>query len=67
MSYQAKRLLEEGLALALADRRLLAEELFASLSEEEDEAFAAELRRRREEAISDPSCMVPWTEIEHNQ
>ena len=67
MSYQTKKLLEESLALTLAERRLLAEELFASLSEEEDEAFSAELRRRREEAMRDPSCMVPWAEIDRDQ
>lgn len=67
MSIQTRNLLEEGLALSLPERRMLAEELFASLADDEDAAFSAELRRRREEALRDPSCMVPWTEIEKDQ
>ena len=67
MSTQTQTLLEAGLTLSLPERRLLAEGLFASMADDEDVAFSAELRRRREEALRDPSCMVPWTEIEKDQ
>jgi hypothetical protein len=66
MSIATQELLKAGLQLTAEERRLLAEELLASLAEEDDEAFLAEIQRRRDEAIRDPSCMIPAHEINWN-
>lgn len=66
MSIATQELLKAGLQLTVEERRLLAEELLASLAEEDDEAFLAEIQRRRDEALRDPSCMIPVNEINWN-
>lgn len=67
MSTQTRSLLQAGLALPDDERRALAEELLASLADEDDEAFAAELRRRREEAMQNPSCMLPISALDQDE
>lgn len=60
MSHRGNQLLKEVMALSLADRQVMIEELLESI---DDDAFKAELKRRRDEYLADKSCSVPWTAI----
>lgn len=64
MRIATQELLKAGLQLTADERRLLAEELLASLAEEDDEALLAEIQRRRNEGLRDPSCMIPSNKID---
>ncbi|MBI3822569.1 MAG: addiction module protein [Planctomycetes bacterium] len=67
MTATAKSLLESALTLPQEERRAIAEALLESvpddISELDEEAFAAELRRRSDEMKKDPSCGIPWSEL----
>lgn len=60
MSHRGNQLLKEVMALSLADRQVMIQELLESI---DDDAFKAELKRRRDEYLADKSCSVPWTAV----
>jgi hypothetical protein len=64
MSQRGKKLLSEVLRLPVAERKMLAREVIASL---DDAAFKAELKRWRDEYLLDERCAVPWTHIDHDE
>jgi putative addiction module component (TIGR02574 family) len=68
MSPKLQNVVREALTLPEDDRAVLVEELPASLPPENDQltddGFYAELERRSEEYKRDPSCAVPWSEVE---
>jgi putative addiction module component (TIGR02574 family) len=67
MTATAITLLESALALPESERIALAEALFDSVPDDrcelDEEAFAAELRRRSEEMKKDPSASISWSEL----
>ena len=69
MSTDPQSILTAALTLPDADRAMIAERLMDSLPDNDvdgmtDEEFEAELERRHEEAMGDPSVMIPWTEFD---
>jgi putative addiction module component (TIGR02574 family) len=64
MTAQTKALFDAALALPEAERAILADRLWGSLSlEMSDDQLFAELERRHAEAENDPSVTVPWSEL----
>jgi putative addiction module component (TIGR02574 family) len=71
MSDRAANLLAEALKLTEDERAELAEGLLESLDgpppsdidRMSDDEFAAELERRHQEFLSDPSVGIPWEEV----
>ena len=67
MSAAATSLLESVLALPKRDRLKIAEALLDSMPKEtvelDDAALVEELKRRADEARSDPSAGIPWSEV----
>jgi putative addiction module component (TIGR02574 family) len=67
MTTQVKAVFDAALALAEADRVLLAECLLETVPAEQDELtddeLYAELERRRADFERDPSEAVPWSEL----
>ena len=69
MSEQAATLLAEALKLPEAERTALADQLYESVDPEPDvdsmtdEEFKAELDRRHEEYLRDPSVAIPLEEV----
>jgi putative addiction module component (TIGR02574 family) len=70
MSDRANALLSEALQLPEADRARLADGLIESLGppdeleELTEDEFMAELERRAAEMRDDPSCRIPWEEVQ---
>ena len=66
MSSKARKVLEEALTLAPAERADVAATLLDSLDEQEDEAveeaWAPEIERRIREVESGAVKMIPWSE-----
>ena len=63
MSDDARQVLENALQLHVDDRAKIAAELLASLDEREEgvaEAWAAEIKRRAEAAVTDPDDEEDW-------
>lgn len=60
MSQRGNKLLEDVMALSLKDRQAFIEEVLASI---DDDTFKTELKRRRDEYLTDKSCSVPWQAI----
>jgi putative addiction module component (TIGR02574 family) len=71
MTAQTKALLDAALALPEAERALLADELWGSLSPSDepmtDDQLYAELERRDAQLEKDPSAAIPWTELEKEE
>jgi putative addiction module component (TIGR02574 family) len=71
MTAQTKALLDAALALPETERALLADQLWDSLSPDEDgmtdDQFFAELERRDAELEKDPSAAIPWAELEKEE
>jgi putative addiction module component (TIGR02574 family) len=67
MDQKSRELLEAALTLPEDDRASIAEALLQTLPPEPDEwddqELASELDRRLEEALSDPSSTVSWTDL----
>ena len=67
MTAQAKKVLDEGLALPSDERRRVAEALLDSVSEESeheiDPAWRDEVLRRIEEVRSGAVTPEPWSEV----
>jgi len=67
MSAETQAIFQAALGLDPVLRELLADRLLDSLEEpgEEisDEEFRAELDRRYQEYLRDPSCAIPWSEV----
>jgi putative addiction module component (TIGR02574 family) len=70
MSERTTALLVEALKLSEEERADLAYALLDTLDSESlnidsmtEEEFIAELERRREEAMRDPSVLIPWEEV----
>jgi putative addiction module component (TIGR02574 family) len=67
MTAQTKALFDAALALPEAERAILADRLWDSVSLNEnqmsDDQLFAELERRHAEAENDPSVTVPWSEL----
>ena len=69
MTQQVTDLLTTALLLSLAEREELADRLWDSLEPPDahadmtEEEFAAELERRHQEFLRDPSVGVPWEEV----
>jgi putative addiction module component (TIGR02574 family) len=68
MSSKGTNLLDQVLALPESERAEFAEALLSSLpandaDADDDAEFRAELRRRVEEAKSDPTSVIPWAEV----
>lgn len=69
MSEQAATVLAEALKLSDVDRARVADQLYESLDEGSDidsmtdEEFKAELDRRHEEYLRDPSVAIPLEEV----
>ena len=66
MGSEARKILEEAMALSPDERTILAHELLASVDEERDpaaeEAWTAEITRRAERFRSGESEGIPWDE-----
>jgi putative addiction module component (TIGR02574 family) len=71
MTAHTKSLFEAALALPEAERALLADRLWDSLSigdeEMTDDQLFAELERRHQEAENDPSATVSWSDLEKEE
>jgi putative addiction module component (TIGR02574 family) len=71
MTAQTNALLDAALALPERERALLADQLWDSLSPDEDgmtdDQFYAELQRRDAELEKDPSAAIPWFELEKEE
>jgi putative addiction module component (TIGR02574 family) len=67
MDQKSRELLEAALTLSEDDRASIAEALLQTLPPEpddwDDDELASELDRRLEEALSDPTATVPWSEL----
>ena len=67
MDPKSHALLEAVLELSEVDRAEIVNELLSTLPPEmldtEDDEFAAELERRYEEAQSDPTTTILWSEL----
>jgi putative addiction module component (TIGR02574 family) len=67
MSSEARKVLEDAMALSPDERAALARELLASLDGEHDpgvdEAWAAEITRRAERFRAGESKGIPWEEV----
>jgi putative addiction module component (TIGR02574 family) len=64
MGSEARKILEDAMALPPEERAALVEELLASLDSERDpnvdEAWAAEITKRAERVLAGESRGVPW-------
>jgi putative addiction module component (TIGR02574 family) len=71
MTADTKALFKAALALPEAERALLADQLWGSLSADKDgmtdDQLFAELERRHEEAENNPSATVPWSDLEKEE
>ena len=71
MTAQTKALLDAALALPETQRALLADQLWDSLSPDEegmtDDQLYGELERRDAELEKDPSAAIPWSELEKEE
>jgi len=71
MTAQTKALLDAALALPETERALLADQLWDSLSPDEegmtDDQLYGELERRDAELEKDPSAAIPWSELEKEE
>jgi len=71
MTAQTKALLDAALALPETERALLADQLWDSLSPDEDgmtdDQLYGELERRDAELQEDPSAAIPWSELEKEE
>jgi putative addiction module component (TIGR02574 family) len=71
MTAHTKALFDAALALPEADRALLADQFWESLSPHEntmtDDQLFVELERRDAEAEKDPSATVPWSELKNEE
>lgn len=63
MSEQARKLLQDALALPLSERAELAAALLESLNGEARGAEAAEIERRAREAFTDPDDDIAWETV----
>jgi putative addiction module component (TIGR02574 family) len=67
MDQNGQDVLEAALSLPEDDRARIAEALLQTLSADAedwgDDELASELDRRLEEALSDPTSTVPWSEL----
>jgi putative addiction module component (TIGR02574 family) len=63
MSEQARKLLQDALALPLSERAELAAALLESLNGETRAAEAAEIERRAREAFTDPDDDIAWETV----
>jgi putative addiction module component (TIGR02574 family) len=67
MDQNGQQVLEAALALPENDRAMIAEALLQTLppdpSDGDEEELASELDRRLEEALSDPTATIPWSEL----
>lgn len=67
MDPKCRAALEAALDLPELDRAVIVSELLATLApdteEPADEELAAELDRRLEEALSDPTATVSWSDL----
>jgi putative addiction module component (TIGR02574 family) len=67
MDERGRQLLEAALTLPEDERASIAAALIDSLphelEEQDDEELAAELDRRLEEAVRDPSCTTSWSDV----
>lgn len=68
MNAQHQAIIDAALGLPEAERALLLERLLEAappeLDQFDDEQFAAELERRREELERDPAGAIPWSELQ---
>lgn len=71
MDPKCRAVLDAALGLSEADRAIIAETLLGTLSpdggELTDDELAAELDRRYEEVLNDPSSTIPWSELRDEQ
>ena len=70
MSPVATSVLETALSLPESERAAIADALFSSRADENeefvemsDEEFSNELQRRSEEMQKDPTARIPWSEV----
>jgi putative addiction module component (TIGR02574 family) len=71
MDDKSQEVLEAALSLPEDQRASIVEALLQTLPSESDEwdddALAAELDRRLEEALADPSSTVSWTDLKNRR
>ena len=69
MDPKCRDLLHAALELPEADRAIIAERLLETLSPDNadpfDDELAAELNRRLDESLNDPSTLISWNELKN--
>ena len=69
MDPKCRDLLHAALELPEADRAIIAERLLETLSPDDadpfDDELAAELNRRLDESLNDPSTLISWNELKN--